>query len=378
MARRSHKLAPTPLGRLRSGEMYYAPIGEMRYAGDRAQCHLCGRWLKQVGGIHTRAAHDMTAAEYRELFHLPRVVSTAAPDTSARKRVTMLEQIATGQRVQPYDRDPAERVPPAPPTVPRWRSLAALRPDLAAELHPTRNDGLDPCALGPHATAEVWWRGPDCGHEWRMSPKLRSRGRGCPICGRQRTIAASMARSQLPCSPERSLAVRYPELLAEWHPTLNGDLDPRTVAAGSERKVWWRCAECGHDWAAAINDRTRTPTRRRSSLGGGPHGCPACARTRHIARQAKRAIPPRERSFGTLYPDLVCEWHPTRNGDLNPYLVKPYSERKVWWRCAQCGHDWQATPGTRTHSPRGGCRTCAVTRAQRERRAKARRAARDG
>jgi Probable Zinc-ribbon domain len=205
-----------------------------------------------------------------------------------------------------------------------------------------------------------------------MSPKLRSCGRGCPICGRQRRIAATIARNRLPCPPERSLALRYPELLAEWHQTLNGDLDPRTVAAGPERKVWWCCAECGHEWATAINDRTRRRSARR-----GPHGCPACARAQHIARQAKLAIPSRQRSFGALYPHLVCEWHPTRNGDLNPYHVKPYSERKVWWRCAQCGHQWRATPGTRTHSPRGGCCTCAVTHAQRERRANARRAVGD-
>ena len=325
-----------------------------------------------VGGIHTLAAHDMTADEYRELFHLLGSVSTAAPDTSARKRATMLEQIAAGQRVQPYDRDSAERVPPGPPTVGRWRSLAVLRPDLAAELHPTRNGGLDPYALGPYSNGKVWWRGSDCGHEWRMSPKRRSRRRGCPICGRQRSIAANIARSRLPCPPQRSLAVRYPELLAEWHQTLNADLDPRTIAAGSDRKVWWCCAECGHEWHAAINERTR-----RRSTSHWPRGCPACARARHIARQAIRAIPSREHSFGALYPHLVSEWHPTRNGDLDPYLVKPRSERNVWWRCAQCGHEWQATPGSRSHSPRGGCRICAVTRAQRERRANARRAVGD-
>ena len=176
----------------------------MRYDGDRAQCHLCGRWLKQVGGIHTLAAHDMTADEYRELFHLLGSVSTAAPDTSARKRATMLEQIATGRRVQPYEYAPAERVPPGPPTVGRWRSLAVLRPDLAAELHPTRNGGLDPYALGPYSNRKVWWRGSDCGHEWWMSPKRRSRRRGCPSL-RARAVDRGQHRAQPTAVPARAV-----------------------------------------------------------------------------------------------------------------------------------------------------------------------------
>src|SRR5436305_2770836 len=119
-------------------------MGEMRYDGGRAQCHLCGRWLKLVGAIDIRVAHEITIEDYREMFQLLGNVSTAAPQTSDRKRETMREQIASGERVEPYDRQPTERVVPGPPTVRRWRSLATQRPELAAELHPTRNGELDP------------------------------------------------------------------------------------------------------------------------------------------------------------------------------------------------------------------------------------------
>ena len=81
-----------PIGKLESGEPYYAPIGRMRYDGDRVQCHLCGRWLKKVGGSHLIAAHGITTAEYREMFHLYTSTSTIAPETAERKRASMLEQ----------------------------------------------------------------------------------------------------------------------------------------------------------------------------------------------------------------------------------------------------------------------------------------------
>ena len=42
-----------------------------------------------------------------------------------------------------------------------------------------------------------------------------------------------------------------------------------------------------------------------------------------------------------LRPDLVKEWHPTKNGSLTPEAVTPESMRKVWWHCEQ-GHWWLA------------------------------------
>ena len=40
---------------------------------------------------------------------------------------------------------------------------------------------------------------------------------------------------------------------------------------------------------------------------------------------------PREKSLAAVRPDLLSEWHPTKNGDLTPYDVRPCSEKKVWW-----------------------------------------------
>jgi Probable Zinc-ribbon domain len=238
MTRRGSFEHGRPLGRLATGELYYAPIGAMLYDGDRACCHLCGRWLRLVGGQHLIAAHGITLLEYREMFCLFGNVTTAAPDLTERKRSSMLDQIASGER------DQSVLGAPSPPTVGRWRSLAVLRPELARELHPTRNGELDPSVLGQRSHRGVWWRCAKCGHEWRTSPNERtSAGKGCPACGRRRSIAATVDRNRRAQVPrERSLAVVRPDLLQEWHPTRNGGLDPATVGAGSERKVWWTCS----------------------------------------------------------------------------------------------------------------------------------------
>jgi hypothetical protein len=146
----------------------------MAYDDDRVQCHLCGKWFKWVGGAHLRQGHGWSLDEYREAFQLLRTTTTASPATSTLKRKRMFDQIAAGQRVPPDHEEAKRRRAKQDPTVARWRSLAAMRPDLAAELHPTRNGKLDPlarCRLRPRV-ADVAQREDQC--RPRM-PYLRQR-----------------------------------------------------------------------------------------------------------------------------------------------------------------------------------------------------------
>jgi hypothetical protein len=213
------------------------------------------------------------------MFHLYANVSTVAPETAERKRASMLEQFESGQRER------KAHVPIGPPTVGKWRSLAVLFPDLLREWHPRRNDGRDPYNTGPHSHRKVWWRCRTCGHEWQVSPHERTFARkGCPACERRRSIAATIQRNRsYTPPPERSFARRRPDLVGEWHPTRNGDVDPHTIAAGSESKVWWRCStpDCGREWQAVVMDRTK-----------GKPGCPACVYRRTGQKRARASSPP--------------------------------------------------------------------------------------
>ena len=53
-----------------------------------------------------------------------------------------------------------------------------------------------------------------------------------------------------------SLKELYPEVAAEWHPTLNGNLKPEMFKPKSGFKAWWRCPVCGHEYQATIQHRT--------------------------------------------------------------------------------------------------------------------------
>jgi hypothetical protein len=60
-----------------------------------------------------------------------------------------------------------------------------------------------------------------------------------------------------------------------------------------------------------------------------------------------------------LKPNLVKEWHPTKNIDLKPRDVTPGSGKKAWWLCSN-GHEWEAAIYSRSRG--SGCPYCSKPR----------------
>ena len=91
-----------PVGVLDDGTVFYAPLGEVLHDGDDLVCcHLCGRWLRKVGGTHLRVGHGWTLAEYREAFRLRQSIPTCSRHLSAgmrRHAQARLGQKGSGRR----------------------------------------------------------------------------------------------------------------------------------------------------------------------------------------------------------------------------------------------------------------------------------------
>jgi hypothetical protein len=179
-------------------------------------------------------------------------------------------------------------------------SLAAVRPDLAAQLHPTKNDGLaaDQIPAGSHL--KVWWRcpaGPD--HEWPATIANRTvkngRATGCPYCAGRRV------------SITNALPATHPQVAAQFHPTKNAPLTADRVVAGSAMNVWWLCAS-GHEWLVAVVKRTREGT-----------GCPTC-----VGKRVSVA-----NSLAARRPDLAAQLHPQRNGNLTAGRIAVQSNKSA-------------------------------------------------
>lgn len=143
-------------------------------------------------------------------------------------------------------------------------------------------------------------------------------------------------------------AAKHPNLLAEWHPTKNGSLDPWLITEKSNQKFWWLC-QCGHEWQARVNDRVNYST-----------GCPVCAKERQGATFRKNLVEKRG-SLSEHYPQIALEWDVEMNYPLTPDAVTPGSNKKVFWKCSYCGHSWEAYIANRTRKGQG-CPKCRKTR----------------
>ena len=144
--------------------------------------------------------------------------------------------------------------------LPGYNDLTTTNPSIASQWHPTKNGKLRPDMVTAGCNQKVWWQ---CakGHEWATTVSSRAQGTGCPSCARKRVEAG-----------ENDFCTVEPGLVAEWHPTKNGELKPDAVTIGSNRKVWWMCRK-GHEWQASAKDRAKG------------QGCPFCSN-----KQVKKAI----------------------------------------------------------------------------------------
>lgn len=144
---------------------------------------------------------------------------------------------------------------------------------------------------------------------------------GVPACG-------SLSRISEP----RRLSALRPDLAREWHPTKNGNLSPRDITPDSSANVWWLCAN-GHWWQAAVRDRI--------------HGL-TCTLCRERIKQGSQRM-------ADARPELLKEWHPTRNQGVRAREVPSNYKKAVWWLCEH-GHEWKAGIPCRISGK--GCPVC--------------------
>lgn len=201
-------------------------------------------------------------------------------------------------------------------------SICITHPDIAAMWHPTKNKKLTPAEVSTGSNKIVWWKCED-GHEWQATIYNQIKNvNKCPFCANQKVLTGY-----------NDLAVKYPELIKEIHPTKNKNFDPQKTIHISSKKIWWVC-KSGHEWRAAISERVNGS------------GCPICKNKKVLIGF---------NDLLTTHPQIALDWHPTKNEDLKPTDVMAGSDKKVWWTC-KCGHERYSKISNRVNS--SGCPIC--------------------
>ena len=292
--------------------------------------------------------------------------------------------------------------------IPGRNDLATVNPALAAQWDYESNGDLKPTMVSAGSSKKVGWVC-EQGHHWPATIASRNAGAGCPDCAREagpRKLRDSLLASR------GSLADKNPDLAAEWHPTKNGEITPSDIRPMSNRKYWWVCSKCGHEWMASANSRIHLKSGCPACVGRVPNigendlftACPhlkdewdfelnknidlsktpkgshlrvwwKCSKCGHkwqasIAKRAKgskcpccvnRVVKRGYNDLATTHPNVAIDWNVERNGSLTPEMIAAGSNKKVWWKCHKCGCEWETSPNKRTVKKNPtGCPICGI------------------
>ena len=179
---------------------------------------------------------------------------------------------------------------------------------LMSEWDYEKNTSINPRTLTCGIKRKFWWKC-DKDHEYQATINNRSRGSNCPYCANKKVVVGY-----------NDLSTTHPEIACEWHPSKNLPNTPNQFSYGSKVKAWW-LAKCGHEWEATICSRASTK-----------RNCPICSNNQILTGF---------NDLQTKRPDIACEWHPTKNGQLKPSDVSQGSGKMIWWVCPK-GHEYQS------------------------------------
>lgn len=134
------------------------------------------------------------------------------------------------------------------------------------------------------------------------------------------------------------------DFLESWDYDKNYPITPDKVSHGTHKRICFSCSQCGTEYERELHH----------FKASGGNGCPVCsilsrAKARHNTAKEKNNL-----EFN--YPELAEEWDAVKNGipasEISFNDNKPY-----WWRCKQCGNEWQAPAYNRIKGT--GCPKCA-------------------
>jgi hypothetical protein len=198
------------------------------------------------------------------------------------------------------------------PTMKEKQPLSVTHPELAKEA-----DGWDPSQVFANIGTgkKMHWK---CikGHRYEATLGNRVRQKsGCPYCSGHKVLSGF-----------NDLATTHPKLAQTA-----GGWDPKTLSAGSHKRVDWVCTK-GHSFSAIVKSRIR-------NIDG---GCPICD---------NKKVLPGFNDLATTHPLIAKE-----ADGWDPKTLVAGSNRKLEWKCS-LGHNWLESANKRT-SRGDNCPVC--------------------
>lgn len=264
-----------------------------------------------------------------------------------------------------------------------FNDLASTNPDLILEWNFEKND-VSPHEITAGSRKKVWWK---CkkGHEWKAAINHRNKGTNCPICCNERFTSFPEQTILFYCKKITHAENRYTKLgkeidiyLPEYKVGIeyNGSYWHKDKQQYDEDKVKY-FADKGIR-IITVKDSERNFVKGdviehihnntdKSSLGfvvktifnliGIEFEEPNV--NEDIIKIWEQYVEiEKENSIAVKNKKSITEWNYEKNGELLPTMISYGSNKKVWWKCSKCSHEWQARVSN--YAKGSGCPKCAA------------------
>ncbi len=265
-----------------------------------------------------------------------------------------------------------------------FNDLATTNPELLVDFDYDKNSFL-PSEIIAGSDKIVWWKCSNCGYEWHTKANTRAKqGTGCPKCMKyystsfcEQAIYYYLKNSNIEVIngyrfenieldiyiPSRKIAVEYDGF--QWHKD-NLERDNKKDELCKNNKIELiRIREKGLDKTKFAKNIFRN-SKSNSDLEKVINELFLLLDYKIVVDISKdkgtiisnyiRYL--KDESLDKVFPNVSMEWNDEKNGFLKPYMIPPYSNEKVWWKCSICGNEWKAVVANRTLE-KTGCPVCA-------------------
>lgn len=279
-----------------------------------------------------------------------------------------------------------------------FNDLATINPKIAEEWHSTKNGNLTPKDVTAGSGKKVWW---ECvnGHEYQSIIRDRNYGAGCPICRLRRTT--SFAEQSILFYTQQL----YPDTISKYQKCFENSMEidiyipSLKIGIEYDGAAWHKTEEhykrevkkyqiCKEKEIYLIRIKEEVKNQKNvkiENVADKIFYLPKVKRNnlKNLEKVIKLLV--KEISVNTnidinlnrdkylilnyvykisnsldeLRPDVSLKWNYDKNKNLKPNMFSVSSNEIVWWKCPDCGYEWESSINHMTRKGTYGCPICA-------------------
>ena len=208
--------------------------------------------------------------------------------------------------------------------------LASQCPEAAAMW--SNKNKLSASEVAVKSTRKAFFKCRDCGQEFEaviqnVSNAVDNGHTGCPVCAGLKVVSSI-----------NDLASQCPEAAAMW--SNKNKLSASEVAVKSTRKAFFKCRDCGQEFEAVIQNVS-------NAVDNGHTGCPICAGLKVVSSI---------NDLASQCPKAASMW--SSKNKLSASEVTVQSNKKAFFKCRDCGQEFEAVIKNVVHAVSNDCTGC--------------------